>query len=98
MKRISSQIQKYILQPQNSWIHKVGPQETIEVGDINTHMDLFFIVRGAVEFTMREDAIHRARKADGSGADDRSLMTESEVSFDSQESQLLQYADTSFQK
>lgn len=96
MKRISSQIQKFVLQPQNSWIHKVGPQESIEVGDINTHMDLFFIVKGAVEITMREDPIHRARKAESSGADEESLMTESEVSFDSQQSQLLQYADTSF--
>ena len=56
----------------------------MEVGDINTHMDLFFIVKGAVEFTMREDPIHRARKQESSGADDQSLMTESEVSFDSQ--------------
>ena len=47
-------------------------------------MDLFYIVRGAVEFTMREDPIHRARKKESSGGEDHSLMTESEVSFDSQ--------------
>ena len=72
--RISTQIQKYILQPQNSWIEKLDVGETCDIGDINTHMDVFYIVRGEVEFLMREDPIHRARKA---GSENDSIATES---------------------
>ena len=62
MERISPHIQKYILQPENSWIEKLEVNDKIDIGDINTHMDLFFVLSGAIEFTMREDPIHRARK------------------------------------
>ena len=57
MQRISHKIQDFILQPENSWIEQLDSKETIEVGDINADMDLFFVVKGAIEFTMREDHI-----------------------------------------
>lgn len=56
--------------------------DTIELDDINAHMDFFYVVRGAVEFTMREDPIHKARK-EGTIESDASLMTESVFSYNS---------------
>ena len=65
MSRVSTLIQNFILRPENSWVEKLESiGDTIELDDINTHMDFFYVVRGAVEFTMREDPIHKARKQD----------------------------------
>ena len=49
-------------------------------------MDLFYVVSGAIEFTMREDPIHRARKRGLSEQSDGSLITESACSFNSKAS------------
>ncbi len=48
------------------------------------NLDFFFVLKGAVEFTMREDFIHRVKKDDaGSG---HSLSTDSQlVNNDSEE-------------
>ena len=54
----------------------------MELGDINTNMDLFYVVRGGVEFVMREDVIQRAIKEHGS-AGSASLQTESVLSYNS---------------
>ena len=70
MERVSPHIQKYILQPHNSWIEKLDTHDRIEIGDLNTHMDLFYVLSGAIEFTMREDPIHRARKRGNSKTSD----------------------------
>ena len=69
MERVSTHIQKYILQPHNSWVEKLDTHDKIEIDDINAHMDLFYVLSGAVEFTMREDPIHRARKLNSSNSD-----------------------------
>ena len=92
MERISPHIQKYVLQPSNSWIEKLDAGDKIDIGDINTHMDLFYVVSGAIEFTMREDPIHRARKRGLSEQSDGSLITESACSFNSKAS-LVRKAD-----
>ena len=34
----------------------------MDVTDINTNLDCFYVVKGAVEFTMREDMIHRINR------------------------------------
>ena len=93
MERISPHIQKYILQPENSWIEKLDTNDKIDIGDINTHMDLFFVLSGAIEFTMREDPIHRARKRGLSQQSNASLVTESEYSFNSQASMVRKPSD-----
>jgi len=66
VRRVSSQIHKYILQPQNSWLEKLKYGQSIESDDINQNMDCFFVVKGAIEFTMREDQIHRFRRQNNS--------------------------------
>ena len=42
----------------------------LQIDDINTHTDLFFVVSGALEFTMREEKIMRVEKVD---ADEKSI-------------------------
>ena len=59
--------------------------DRIEIDDINAHMDLFYVLSGAVEFTMREDPIHRVINQN-SDRSDRSLITESVSSYDSKAS------------
>ena len=61
MKRIAPPMQGYILEQENSWIERMQAGQTMKIDDINSHLDLFFVVRGELEFTMREDPIHRAR-------------------------------------
>lgn len=61
--------------------------DRIEIDDINAHMDLFYVLSGAVEFTMREDPIHRVRNQN-SDPYNRSLVTESVESFDSKKSRI----------
>ena len=100
MTRISDKIQDFILQPQNSWVERLDSKESMAVDDINADMDLFFVIKGAVEFTMREDHIQRACKAYQTSLD-CSLVTEtnfdgseeskrkSSISFDRSKSQAI---------
>ena len=74
------------MQTENSWIERLDfTGDTIELDDINTHMDLFYVVRGAVVFTMREDVIQRALKADDNSQYSKSLETESVLSYSSKQ-------------
>lgn len=52
MSRLSSKVQDFILLPENSWVERLNKNDCMEVGEINSDMDFFFIVKGAVEFTM----------------------------------------------
>ena len=40
----------------------LGPGDELDIGDINMNMDLFFVVSGALEFTMRQDPLDHARE------------------------------------
>jgi hypothetical protein len=62
IRRVSTQIHKFLLQPQNSWLEKLDLGQMLEIKDINDHMDCFFVIKGAIEFTMREDEIHRIHR------------------------------------
>jgi len=42
--RISTQVQKYILQPENSWIEKLRLHEQMVTDGLNDKMDVFFVV------------------------------------------------------
>ena len=81
MERISPFVQQFIMQPEHSWIEKLETHEKLKLDDINTHIDLFYVLSGAIEFTMREDPIHRARKRGEQS--DGSLITESAFSVNS---------------
>lgn len=57
MERISSHVLNFIMEEENSWIEVLNQNDLMNIDDINMNMDMFYVVRGAIEFTMREDAI-----------------------------------------
>lgn len=50
------------MEPQNSCIEVLDQNEQLKIEDINTSMDCFFVIKGAIEFTMREDTLQHARE------------------------------------
>ena len=60
--RVSDHVRNFVMEPENSAVEMLRLGDELDIEDINTKMDVFFIVSGALEFTMREDPLDHARK------------------------------------
>ena len=46
MERLSTHVQDFIMEPENSWIEVLDLNEVVKIEDVSASLDCFFVIRG----------------------------------------------------